>query len=331
MSKIEKALSRAGRHVVTPLRLAGPSSERAAAPAPGSSQMVSRSADTGSPADIEGRANASLTIARMRETNLRSADDLEGIRIIHPEMSDSPVVQAFRQIRTKIIQHTRGKNCIIMVTSAVGNGGGTFVSLNLASAFAFDAGKTALVIDCNFQHPSLQNFLADNKAPGLVDYLENPDLDLATIIHSAGIERLRVIPSGARRELAAEYFTSLKMKRFLDSVYQRYHERYIFLDAPPMTESADTQILADLCDFVLVVVPYGRVTTAQMEVCTKAFAPGKLLGVIFNGEPRIPEMGWVGLLKAPFLVARERLNHWVGRLRQRKPSQIQPPAKRSSK
>ena len=90
------------------------------------------------------------------------------------------------------------------------------------------------------------------------------------------------------------------MKRLLDNIHQRYRERYIILDAPPMTESADTQIIADLCDYVLLVVPYGKVTDAQVDACAKAIGEKKLLGVVFNNELAPPDLGWRNLLRNPF-------------------------------
>jgi Mrp family chromosome partitioning ATPase len=134
--------------------------------------------------------------------------------------------------------------------------------------------------------------------------MENPEMDVADVIYPVGIERLRIIPSGGRREIPAEYFTSLKMKRLLDSVKQRYQERFVIIDAPPMTESADTQILSELCDFVILVVPYGRVTDNEIDSSIKAVGDKKLLGVVFNDEPSLPDSRWLWMLANPFTAIR---------------------------
>ncbi len=297
MSKIEKALNKAratgGLSVVSPH---GGQTE-------GDKQLTTTSSTMPvSASDIEQRVSASALIARMREIAPLDRNALTQNRLIHPEMGENGTVRAFREIRTKIIQKTQGRNCIIMVTSVTGEGGSSFVALNLSAAFAFDAGKTALLMDCNFRNPFLHKLFATRNEPfhGLTDYLENTDMDIADIIHPVGIERLRVVPSGGRREIPAEYFTSIKMKRLLDNIRQRYRERYIILDAPPMTESADTQIIADLCDYVLLVVPYGKVTDAQVDACAKAIGEKKLLGVVFNNELVPPDLGWRNLLRNPF-------------------------------
>jgi len=294
MSKIEQALNKARGagllKVVNPAE-ASPRTEPAPQAAPASRAIVPRP---------EQRLISSDAIARMREKTLLAKSLLAEHRIIYPEQAENATVRAFREIRTKILQKTRGANCTIMVTSVTGNGGCSFVAMNLGAAFAFDAGKTALLLDCNFRNPTLQNNLLPEKARGLTDYLEHPEMDVAEIVHAVGIERLRVIPSGGRREIPAEYFTSARMKELLDDIARRYAERFIILDAPPMTETADTRILAELCDYVVLVAPYGKVTETQISACAKALGDKKLLGVVLNNEPRPPRIEWRKLLLNPF-------------------------------
>jgi len=224
------------------------------------------------------------------ESSLLSADDLLERGIIHPERVEDPVVQVFRELRTKIVQQSRGKNGVILVSGVREGSGGSFVAQNLGAAFAFDAGKTALVIDCNLKNPSVHELIEDQSAPGLIDYLENPELDIAEIIRPVGIARYRAIAAGGQRETPAEYFTSQKMRRLIDSVRLRYGERFIILDGPPMSDIADIQTLSELCDCVIIVARYGFATNAQIENCLSAIGDKKLLGIVFNDEPRIPPM-----------------------------------------
>ncbi len=296
MSKIEKALAKARRDKGLALVPTAPRESDSEAGRELTTVQPAASGDF-SVADGEALTRASEAIARMRELDIRSRGELADSRIIYPEMTGNGTVQAFREIRTKILQRTKGRNGVIMVTSVTGGGGSTFVSLNLGAAFAFDAGKTALLIDCNLRNPWLQKLLKAESPPGLMDYLENKDVDLAGIIHPVGIERLRVIPAGGQRDVPAEYFTSPRFKRMFDNIRRRYDERFVILDAPPMTDSADTKILAELCDYVLLVVPYGRVTQAQIDESIKSIDGAKFLGVVFNNEPRAPDVDWRALAK----------------------------------
>jgi Mrp family chromosome partitioning ATPase len=134
----------------------------------------------------------------------------------------------------------------------------------------------------------VHKLLANASVPGLMDYFENPDLDIKQIIHPVGIARYRVIAAGGRREILEEHFTSVKMKRLMDTVRQRYQERFIIMDGPPMSKIADIRILSDLADYVLVVARYGHSTNTQIANCLNAISDKKLLGIVFNDEPRIP-------------------------------------------
>lgn len=307
MSKIEKALRKARAGGALRVVSSGPDGARdvpgdhVAASGDGRALVVTADARG---ADVRDRAGAAQAIARMRESDVRDRGELEAGRIIYPEMADNEVVQAFRQIRTRVIQRTGGENAVIMVTSVKGDGGSSFVAMNLGVAFAFDAGKTALIVDCNLRRPGFNRLLTRDAARGLTDYLENPELGVEEILHPVGIERLRVIPAGSQREIPAEYFTSVKMRSFVEALKRRYRERYIIIDAPPMTESADTQILAELCDLVILVAPYGAATRDEIDACVKAIDRSRFFGTVFNGEPRIPAIRWSELVRG--IVAKGR-------------------------
>ncbi|MDH5512639.1 MAG: CpsD/CapB family tyrosine-protein kinase [Gammaproteobacteria bacterium] len=301
MSKIEKALNK--------VRDSGRLQMISSVPEQESSVPVrldSKRENGDETALIEHRASATEAIAHMHEITLLGQRALAERCIIHPELGENSAVRPFREIRTKIIQKSKGRNCVIMVTSVTGSGGSSFVTFNLGVAFALDDSKTALLIDCNFRNSSLHELFPGKKHLGLTDYLENPEMDIADVIHPVGIKRLRIIPSGARREISAEYFTSVKMKQMIDSIKNRYRERYVIIDAPPTTESADMQILADLCDYVILIVPYGRVKDSQVEACVKSIPDSKLLGIVFNNEPTLPVINWWGILN-PFLALWHRI------------------------
>lgn len=304
MSKIEKALSRArnekGLVVVGKHHRSG----EQVSPNSQSRDLVTAESST---ATIKSRIDSTTAIALMNEPDLRDMSELALQRIIYPDMAENGTVQAFREIRTRILQKTNGQNCIIMVTSVAGDSGSTFVATNLGVAFAFDAGKTALLVDCNLRKPGLQKLFPGKVPLGITDYLEKADLDVADIIHPIGIERLRVIPAGDQREIPSEYFTSVRMKQMLGSIRQRYAERFILIDAPPVSETADTQILAELCDYILLVVPYGKVTNGQVEASLKSIDSKKLLGIVFNNEPNVPGIDWKVLLKTSFVPLWNRL------------------------
>ncbi len=211
---------------------------------------------------------------------------LEERRLIHREESVRRQSDAFREIRTRLLGIAGQQNFITLVVSVSPRSGGSFVSRNLAAAFAFDEAKTSLLIDCNLRYPSQHKALSvEPLAGGLIDFLEQPALGIEPVLYRTGIARLRLIPAGRARENSGEYFSSFRMSTMLDSLRCRYPDRYLFLDGPAIKGSPDARILSDLADFVVVVAGYGRDTPAAINQAVTNFDPEKMAGVVFNHLP----------------------------------------------
>ena len=222
-------------------------------------------------------------IRRMAEIGHLSYAEMSELRIIHPGMRNSKTLNAFRELRTKVFQAAAGReNFVLLVTSITPGGGSTFVTTNLGAAIALDESKTAIIVDCNVYDPSLHRMLPIEPDYGLVDYLEDITLDVKDIIYSTGVRRLRMIPAGSRRQPGTEFFTSSRMRRFVDELRTRYRDRHIVIDAPPVDSSADARILVDLCDYALIVVPFGSATESQVHAAIESLGENKVIGVVFN-------------------------------------------------
>ncbi|WP_417566841.1 polysaccharide biosynthesis protein [Marinobacter sp.] len=225
----------------------------------------------------------SKQIVRMQEPRRLTPDDLDERRIIYPESSNRKLVNHFRNLRTKLLEQSGGNNFTLVVSGARSGAGASFVALNLAAAFAFDQAKTALIIDCNLREPALHSTLDIVPEYGLTDFLDDPDFDISRILYPTGIPRLRLIPAGSRRETPSEFFTSFRMKQFLQAIRRRYPDRFIVLDTAPINESPDARILTELCDYAMLVVPHGGMTVSGVEQAALAFNSEKFLGAVING------------------------------------------------
>ncbi|MEX1033992.1 MAG: XRE family transcriptional regulator [Cellvibrionaceae bacterium] len=212
-----------------------------------------------------------------------SDEELANKRLIYPRMQDTKLLNIYRNLRTKLISAARGRNFICLVTSVVPGGGTSLISANIAASFAFDEGKTAMLIEGNVHSPSLANlFDLDADTRGLMDYLESEDTPVGDVMHETGIPRLRFIPSGRVRENSSEYFTSDKMKTTVEEIASRYPDRYPIVDAPSIQDSADARILLDLCDQVILVIPYGQCTEEEIKAAADTIGSEKLVGVVLN-------------------------------------------------
>lgn len=260
-------------------------------PIPGRVAVQRRNASL-SPHDVVPMEMAGATgIARMQEEGYRSEQELAKMRLLSSE-GDANARNAIRELRTSILQRLEGDKRILMVTSTCVAAGGTFIAQNLAAAIAFDESKTALIIDCNLHEPDASALAVGDGNAGLRDFLKDTRIGADEIIHRSGVARLRVIPAGAEIEEVREYFTSDRLRQLLDELKLRYPERYIVIDAPPIADVADARILADVCDYVLLVVPFGKSTTNQVVQSARAIGKEKFLGLVFNNKPGMPKFKW---------------------------------------
>ena len=233
--------------------------------------------------DIAQRTSASRSIARIVEPHALTTRTLEERRLIHRDESARVHADAFREVRTRLLALGGSNNFVTLVAPISHGSGGSFVARNLATAFAFDEAKTALLIDCDVRHSAQHRALGvDPGEGGLVDYLEHPALGVEKILYHTGIPRLRLIPAGTQREMSAEYFSSFRMRLLLDSLRSSYSDRYIVLDSPPTLGAPDARILSDLADVVVLVAGYGRNTPSEIAAAAANFDPAKFAGVIFN-------------------------------------------------
>jgi len=251
-------------------------------PKVGSTQLRTKS-DSVSLAD-QARAD----LANMEEAKLFSDRQLELLGIVHPRSKNRTLVDAMRQLRTKLYSLKPDGNFSVMVCSVVPQGGGSFVALNLAATIAFDKAKTSLLVDANLHDPIMHKLLkliGRDDSHGLLEYLEHPELGIEHIVSPSGIPRMRVIPIGQHAEISAEHFTSARYKQLMVDIKGRYDNRFVVVDGPAMTTSTDAKILSDICDYTVLVLPYGGVTPGILDSVVDEIDERKLAGVVINDQP----------------------------------------------
>lgn len=229
------------------------------------------------------RLVANRSITRIAETTALSPAQMHDRAIISPTSMGQPQVDAFREVRTRLLAASNDNNIVTLVAPVSRGSGGSFVARNLAAAFAFDDTKSAVLIDCDLYRPSQHTTMRINPFKGgLVNYLEDPATFIADMLYETGIPRLRLVPAGAAPKRNSEYFSSFRMRLLVDSLRSRYPDRYLFMDSPPVRGAPDARILADIADVVVLVAGYGRDSPDDIARAAANFDPNKFAGVVFN-------------------------------------------------
>ncbi len=226
---------------------------------------------------LRGRKQLDKTYDRVWEQK-----DFAEKRIIYPEMEQHEVLNAFKEVRTSILRNANEQNQVVMVSSLQYGMGATFNAVNLAAAFAYEGEKTALLVECDQRAKKLDQVFAQEVNFGLSDYLCDNEIGTEEIIFPTGIRRLKYIPIGGKQPYVGEFFSSTKMKEFITQVKRRYIDRYIILNAPPLEVSADAAILSEVCDQIVVVIPYGMVSNQRLKKALRLLPKSKITGVVVN-------------------------------------------------
>ncbi|PID59925.1 MAG: hypothetical protein CSB44_12265 [Gammaproteobacteria bacterium] len=231
---------------------------------------------------------ARADLANMEEARVFTDRQLDLLGIVHPRSGNHAMVDSMRQLRTKLYALRPDSNFSVLVSSVVPEGGASYVGLNLAAAIAFDKSRTSMLVETNLHSPvlyKLMKLIGREQAHGLLEYLEHPELGIEHIVSPSGIPRMRVIPMGQHVEISDEHFSSARYRQLMHDIQARYDNRYIIVDGPPMSSSTDARILSEICDYTVLVVPYGGVTPGVLDSIVDEIDESRLAGVVINNQP----------------------------------------------
>lgn len=197
-------------------------------------------------------------------------------------LPDRPESDYYRVLRTQI-QHVSAQRDLrsIMVTSANPGEGKTVTSINLAFAFAKAYHQTVLLVDCDFRQQSIKDYLGLNSTVGLIEILLE-GLPLREVLIWPGVEKLSLI-SGSRTIVdSSDLMASPMMAAQVKEMRNRYADRFLFFDAPPILGCADAVAFAPAVDGVLLVVGSEGTAKKEIQQAMELIPADKFIGVVLN-------------------------------------------------
>lgn len=222
------------------------------------------------------------SVSQMTEVKAFSTQELTDLKLIHSGAGAPSALKAFRDLRTRLMAIKEEGNFACLVVSAE-PGGGSHVAVNLAAAIALDKTKSSVLVDCNLYAPSVGQYMPGGADVGLTDYLDDTSVSCEDIVYGTGVKRMRAIPVGNNKDGGTEKLASARMRQLVSELKARYSDRYVIIDAPSVSNyEAEVQILSELCDFVLLVVPSGQITESVLNAHIERIGKENLAGVVFN-------------------------------------------------
>src|SRR6267154_2748770 len=197
----------------------------------------------------------------------------------HPE-GVLQVLEAVRGIRLNVL-HAHGVGpAIVTVTSPGRADGKSFLSSNLAVAFA-DAGYRTLLIDGDVRCGRLHRVLKLPRKPGLTDVLAG-QATIEQVVQATTYRTLSFIASGTRTHGAPALVSSAALPRMLAGL--RPHHDAIIVDSSPLAAGADAFALGTASGSMVLVLRTGVSDRdlAQTKLEVLDHLPIRLLGAVVN-------------------------------------------------
>jgi len=220
-------------------------------------------------ATAEGPA-AAATARTSRQVRL-DLDALAAQGFITPEHSHNLIAEEHRLLKRPLLRRaTAGdpehvaRGNLVIVTSSLPGEGKTFVAINLAMSLAMEMDRTVLLVDSDVAKSDVSRILGLRAEQGLSSYLAGEERDLSRLLLRTNVDKLTVLPSGPHHPKLAEMLASEQMSRLVAELSQRYPDRIVVFDSPPLLATSGAGILSGLMGQVVMVVE--AVRTPQRAV-----------------------------------------------------------------
>ena len=191
--------------------------------------------------------------------------------------------EVFKALRSRILHPRTDKKIpkTVMITSASPNEGKSFVAANLGISIAQGLDQYSLLVDCDLRRPTLAKMFGMDASHGLADYLRE-NVNLSSLIGKTSVKKLSLLPSGTVPVNPAELLSSERMKAMIDELSSRYEDRIIIFDTPPALVAAESIVIANHVDGVILVVRQGGAGREEIQKVIELIGQSQILGIVFN-------------------------------------------------
>ena len=225
-----------------------------------------------------------LDLARMRELGMVTA---AGGR--------TNLLEEFRIIKRPLLKRAfieRGPKDnpgnLIMVTSSLPGEGKTYSAINLAMSIAMELDHTVLLVDADVARPSVLRTLGLPAQRGLMDILIDDKLDLSDVMLRTNVDTLSILPAGTSTPRATELLASSTMSNMVNEIANRYPDRVVIFDSPPLLLTSESRVLASHMGQIVMVVEAQTTTQHAVKESLRQLEGCSNVNLIYNKARDIP-------------------------------------------
>jgi capsular exopolysaccharide synthesis family protein len=202
----------------------------------------------------------------------------------------SPVVEAYRHLRTSILLSTAGRPPrTILITSSVPSEGKTTTAVNTAISLA-QTGPKVLIIDADMRRPRVHSIFNMSNNTGLSALLSRDptEAEISEAIQRHEGSGLYVLTAGPIPPNPAELIGSEQMLKLIAVITPMF--THVVIDSPPVAAFTDGVLIAAMVEGVLLVVHSGKSSRKIVARARRLLLDvgGRIIGVVLN---RVPTAG----------------------------------------
>lgn len=204
----------------------------------------------------------------------------------------SPISEIFRTLRTNVqFANTKRGLHSLLITSTTPSEGKSWVSANLAVAFA-QAGKKVILVDCDMRKGRQFSIFGVAPTPGLSNYLsginsngEESSANILSYLKETEVNNLYLITAGNIPPNPSELLVSEQMMQAVEEL-KSICDLVIF-DGTPSSLVTDAVIISRYVDTTLIVSAYKTTKMDELEKVKRDIenVGGKIAGVVINKVP----------------------------------------------
>lgn len=293
VSIIEKAMNRRGPLEQSGLALMIPAENEAIAPSESLIEKAVKSQNR-ERAESAPMAEPSPEVQISSDGKLAQVGQINLVKLhkagmITPDGEKTQIAEEFRLIKRPLITNVFNQGAaqiknanLIMVTSSLPGEGKSFCAINLAMSIAMEMDHTVLLVDADVAKPTLPGFLGLKSDKGLMDVLLDDKLQLSDVMIKTNVEKLSILPAGRGNRYATEMLASEAMSRLLQEMANRYHDRVIIFDSPPLLATTEARVLATHMGQIVMVVEAEKTTQDQLQEALNQIESCDVVGLLLN-------------------------------------------------
>ena len=220
---------------------------------------------------------------------------LKKLGMLTPDDERSQIAEEFRLIKRPLVTNAFAQGAgqikngnLIMVTSSLPGEGKTFCAINLALSIAMEMGRTVLLVDADVARPRVLEIMGIEAERGLLDVLRDHKAQLSDVLIRTNIDNLTVLPAGQTYRRATELLASNAMNKLIEDIANRYPDRIIIFDSPPLLSTSEASVLATHMGQIVMVVEAERTPQDALKEALAQIESCEIIGMVLNKTTSLP-------------------------------------------